>query len=123
MNDLKPFKHGEEGTHTACDARLKAEGLKTRCCYCVPHDGCEMRGDHGKLDKWLVKILSALTAVVPTPGSEEVVIGTITLEQAVQEINERFEAALATAHAHPTRVYCEGCQQKDVTRKSWYGGK
>lgn len=29
-----------EETHTACNARLAAEGGKARCCYCVPHDGC-----------------------------------------------------------------------------------
>ena len=41
MNDLKPFKHGEEGTHFCCDKRLKKEGKKARCCECVPHDDCE----------------------------------------------------------------------------------
>lgn len=42
MSDLDPFEHGEEGTHICCDARLKAEGGKARCCTCVPHEGCEL---------------------------------------------------------------------------------
>jgi hypothetical protein len=29
-------------THSACDARLTVEGGKTQCCYCVPHEGCEL---------------------------------------------------------------------------------
>lgn len=41
MSDLKPFVHGEEGTHSACNTRLKEDGGKARCCSCVPHDGCE----------------------------------------------------------------------------------
>ena len=41
MNDLKPFQHGEEGTHGCCDKRLQKEGGKARCCYCVPHEKCE----------------------------------------------------------------------------------
>lgn len=42
MSDLKPFKHGSEGTHSACDARIEAEGGKATCCYCNPHEGCEL---------------------------------------------------------------------------------
>lgn len=34
------MKHREEGTHYACNARLEAEGGKTRCCKCVPHENC-----------------------------------------------------------------------------------
>lgn len=41
MSDLKPFVHGEEGTHSVCNARLAAEGGKSRCCYCRPHKGCD----------------------------------------------------------------------------------
>lgn len=33
-------------THTACKARLDKEGGKSRCCYCVPHEGCDF--DHTK---------------------------------------------------------------------------
>lgn len=40
MNDPALFAHGQEGTHSACDARLKAEGGKAQCCTCVPHDAC-----------------------------------------------------------------------------------
>lgn len=40
MNDLKPFEHGEEGTHTACKLRIETEGEKARCCFCVPHSEC-----------------------------------------------------------------------------------
>lgn len=43
MTDATPFKHGEEGTHSACNTRLKAEG--TKCCVCVPHEGCDMNNN------------------------------------------------------------------------------
>lgn len=39
-NQSGGIKCGE--THTACDKRIKKEGDKTRCCYCVPHEGCEL---------------------------------------------------------------------------------
>lgn len=42
FDDLKPFEHGEEGTHSCCSKRLSKEGGKARCCYCVPHEGCEI---------------------------------------------------------------------------------
>jgi len=45
MNDLKPFKHGEEGTHYSCDVALK-EGLG--CCGCNNHD-CVENGAEGFL--------------------------------------------------------------------------
>ena len=41
MKDLKQFKHGEEGTHSCCNIRLKKEGGKSKCCYCFPHKNCE----------------------------------------------------------------------------------
>lgn len=43
MNDRKPFKHGQEGTHGCCNKRLKEEGGKARCCMCVPHKECEIQ--------------------------------------------------------------------------------
>ena len=43
MDDLKPFEHGQEGTHSCCNARLKKEGGEARCCACVPHDKCETK--------------------------------------------------------------------------------
>ena len=43
MNDLKPFNHGEEGTHYACDVALK-EG--NTCCGCTKHD-CPEQGAQG----------------------------------------------------------------------------
>ena len=46
MNDLKPFEHGSEGTHSACPARLQKEGGKTQCCECVPHEDCESMKDN-----------------------------------------------------------------------------
>src|ERR1700690_1009988 len=36
----KTFVHGEEGTHYACDARIKEMGGKAQCCGCFPHNGC-----------------------------------------------------------------------------------
>jgi hypothetical protein len=34
-------------THTCCNARLAKEGGKARCCYCVPHEGCELDMSQG----------------------------------------------------------------------------
>ena len=42
MNDLTSFEHGEEGTHGACENRLKKEGGKARCCVCRPHKDCNL---------------------------------------------------------------------------------
>lgn len=36
------MKHGEEETHSVCDARLQKEGGKATCCYCNPHEGCTL---------------------------------------------------------------------------------
>jgi len=41
MNDLKQFKHGEEGTHCVCNKQLKEEGGEAKCCYCFSHKGCD----------------------------------------------------------------------------------
>jgi len=37
MNDLKPFKHGEEGTHSACN---KHNIGKSVCCECSGRGDC-----------------------------------------------------------------------------------
>lgn len=37
MNDLKPFKHGEEGTHYVCQEVLELKGGKATCCGCSGH--------------------------------------------------------------------------------------
>ncbi len=37
MNDLAKFKHGEEGTHGACDEMIKKYGGKAKCCECTGH--------------------------------------------------------------------------------------
>ena len=42
MNDLKPPVHGDEGTHAVCNARLKTEGEQATCCFCNPHQDCEI---------------------------------------------------------------------------------
>jgi hypothetical protein len=42
VNDLKPFKHGSEGTHYACQNRIKTDGGVTSCCECVPHKNCNL---------------------------------------------------------------------------------
>jgi hypothetical protein len=41
--DLKPFKHGSEGTHSCCNTRLKEMGGKATCCYCDPHLFCDIK--------------------------------------------------------------------------------
>ena len=33
---------GGEETHSACQKRIKEEGGKARCCYCVSHKNCEI---------------------------------------------------------------------------------
>lgn len=40
MDDLKPFKHGQEGTHFVCDVRFREYGSNALCCECFPHEGC-----------------------------------------------------------------------------------
>lgn len=42
MTNKTDFKHGQEGTHTVCDTRLKNDGGKALCCYCMPHQGCDL---------------------------------------------------------------------------------
>ncbi len=37
MNDLKPFKHGQEGTHYAC-AEIANADAPTTCCECTGHE-------------------------------------------------------------------------------------
>lgn len=37
MNDLKPFKHGEEGTHGCCQEVLEKMGNQATCCECNGH--------------------------------------------------------------------------------------
>ena len=38
MNDLQPFKHGEEGTHSVCNKHNI--GGKSVCCECSGKTGC-----------------------------------------------------------------------------------
>lgn len=37
-------ENNREDTHTTCQNRLEKEGAKARCCYCVPHEGCNLKG-------------------------------------------------------------------------------
>ena len=32
-------------THSACKKRLKKEGGSARCCFCFPHDNCNLNPD------------------------------------------------------------------------------
>ena len=50
MNDLKPFEHGEEGTHGACDEMIKKYGGKAKCCECEGHK-CKEQSWEKKFDK------------------------------------------------------------------------
>ena len=36
MDDLKPFVHGSEGTHFACE-KIVERGAKMECCECSGH--------------------------------------------------------------------------------------
>lgn len=38
MNDLKPHKHGQEGTHGACKEMCDKYGDKVGCCECNGHE-------------------------------------------------------------------------------------
>lgn len=40
IDDMKPFKHGQEGTHHACQEQIDKYGGKTKCCECTGHE-CE----------------------------------------------------------------------------------
>lgn len=46
MNDTKQFKHGEEGTHYACQEMLKKYGGKTGCCRCNNHECKETNSEN-----------------------------------------------------------------------------
>ena len=37
QSDLLPFKHGEEGTHYACQQMIKKLGGQAGCCGCNGH--------------------------------------------------------------------------------------
>lgn len=37
MSDLQPFKHGDEGTHSACAECVAEFGDKVQCCACTGH--------------------------------------------------------------------------------------
>lgn len=50
MNDLLPFKHGQEGTHSACRSQVEKYGGGVRCCSCTGHD-CENDLDNFCSDK------------------------------------------------------------------------
>jgi hypothetical protein len=52
MNDLKKFQHGEEGTHHACQSRIDKEGMQSRCCSCVPHEGCDINDNDNEVPKY-----------------------------------------------------------------------
>lgn len=79
MNDLKPFKHGIEGTHYSCDVALQ-EGLG--CCGCSGHD-CPEEGAQGylKLDDKNEGFDGVLWRVVfkhLTPETQQFIKGEVT---------------------------------------------
>lgn len=53
-NDLKPFKHGEEDTHYACDEILykleEGDEFITPCCACIGH-ACQTEDWEKRFDK------------------------------------------------------------------------
>lgn len=44
---------GGEETHSACLKRIREEGGKARCCYCVPHKDCEFVPTPKVPEDWL----------------------------------------------------------------------
>ena len=85
MNDLQPFIHGEEGTHGACDTRMKKEGGKSRCCECIPHEDCDNTAKK-------VKPMTTLNTLI---------------EEKIKEFEKEFDSYLrsvqnfAMIHGHP----------------------
>lgn len=43
---IKETHEGE--THCVCDKRLKEECGKATCCYCNPHEGCDINQEQPK---------------------------------------------------------------------------
>lgn len=49
MNDLKPFKHGEEGTHAVCNKHNI--GGQSVCCECSGKTDCSDMPNLNNIDK------------------------------------------------------------------------
>jgi len=66
MNDLKPFKQGEEGTHSICN-KHNVKG-KSICCRCSGEVGC---GDEPMIhtDKILEKLEKKLLTIISDDNS------------------------------------------------------
>jgi hypothetical protein len=67
IDDIKPFEHGDEGTHFACNKRIKKEGGKARCCECVPHEGCGREMIDEEFYKECIRIESLFGVPVDLP--------------------------------------------------------
>ena len=50
MNDLKPFQHGEDGTHSVCNKHNI--GYKSACCECSGRGDCREMTMKPKQDDW-----------------------------------------------------------------------
>lgn len=72
MNDLKPFEHGQEGTHGACQEMLDKHGGKTKCCACTGHEckSVDAKKEHS-IKKQNV-LIEKLKKAVKTRDNEEV---------------------------------------------------
>lgn len=63
-----------EHTHSACMPRIEAEGEHTQCCFCRPHDDCE-------LNPRVFNKVSIIRVSFPTIPTDE---------EATQSIKDRF---------------------------------
>lgn len=63
----EPLHHGM--THSACQERLDKEGGKTRCCYCVPHEGCTLTSP--RPDGWEERFDDKFIAVKKYYGADK----------------------------------------------------
>ena len=72
MNDLKPFKHGEEGTHYACAERSENLGEQVACCGCLGH-GCKRSTPAINRENWK-KLYRKMTNGTPRDQAVEAFI-------------------------------------------------
>lgn len=98
-------------THSACDARVKVEGGKSRCCYCVPHEGCGLG---------TVRNNAQFTAMVATGSVEapDALQSGPTTQSEDSELDKVLDALVPPSGYHDdfqcsTRSRCFKHQQRD----------
>ncbi len=123
MDDLKPFKHSDEGkgsTHAVCQNRLDKEGGKSMCCSCEPHEDCNLNSskpqENDLKEEWgigagnqeaLIKqrIYNILDSMIVNPRSIDVAYEN--LAQLLKEAEERMLTKLDIAQSK-TQAFNQG---------------